>query len=136
MIVTSTKTASCTLPPSQKNPDPTCTITPTLVTAAALSTGASASATGAAKARRNLYDRAVPLDREARVAERKARREASNKLQRRAPDAATTTVTEQNTVRHLCNAKSIMRFADLPIVTLHHRHFDHHRPCHYSYLDL
>ncbi|KAH0292975.1 hypothetical protein KCU71_g15085, partial [Aureobasidium melanogenum] len=116
-VSTITKTAHCSMPPSQRWPDPTCTITPTLVTAAALSTDAStisatasssssaaassspAASTSAAaqKVRRGLFDRAVPLDRAARVAERKARREASQKLHRRAPDSATTTVTELNT---------------------------------------
>ncbi|KAG9701242.1 hypothetical protein KCU95_g4688, partial [Aureobasidium melanogenum] len=114
-VSTITKTAHCSMPPSQRWPDPKCTITPTLVTAAALSTGASttsataaastsASASSAAsssaaaqKIRRGLFDRAVPLDRAARIAERKARREASQKLHRRAPDSATTTVTELNT---------------------------------------
>ncbi|KAG9957957.1 hypothetical protein KCU61_g8755, partial [Aureobasidium melanogenum] len=101
-VSTITKTAQCSMPPSQRWPDPKCTITPTLVTAAALSTDASttsAASTSAAaqKVRRGLFDRAVPLDRAARVAERKARREASQKLHRRAPDSATTTVTELNT---------------------------------------
>ncbi|KAG9588769.1 hypothetical protein KCU86_g10178, partial [Aureobasidium melanogenum] len=102
-VSTITKTAHCSMPPSQRWPDPKCTITPTLVTAAALSTDASttsaAASTSAAaqKVRRGLFDRAVPLDRAARVAERKARREASQKLHRRAPDSATTTVTELNT---------------------------------------
>jgi hypothetical protein len=103
---TKTRTAACSMPPSQRWPDPTCTITPTLVTAAALSTDStdsatatSASVTSAAPARRGLFDRAVPLDRAARVAERKARREANNKLHRRAPDSATTTMTQTDTVR-------------------------------------
>jgi hypothetical protein len=103
---TKTRTAACSMPPSQRWPDPTCTITPTLVTAAALSTdnadsatATSASVTSAAPARRGLFDRAVPLDRAARVAERKARREANNKLHRRAPDSATTTMTQTDTVR-------------------------------------
>ncbi|KAH0269409.1 hypothetical protein KCU91_g8739, partial [Aureobasidium melanogenum] len=98
-VSTITKTAHCSMPPSQRWPDPKCTITPTLVTAAALSTDASTTSAAAAaqKVRRGLFDRAVPLDRAARVAERKARREASQKLHRRAPDSATTTVTELNT---------------------------------------
>lgn len=106
ILTTKTITATCSIPTTQKYPDPTCTITPTLITAAALSTDDSASSTAAAtpsasaavKIRRGLFDRSVPLEREARIAERKARREAANKLQRRAPDVATTTLTESNTV--------------------------------------
>ncbi|THX89918.1 hypothetical protein D6D05_00897 [Aureobasidium pullulans] len=105
ILTTKTITATCSIPTTQKYPDPTCTITPTLITAAALSTDDSASSTAAAtpsasaavKIRRGLFDRSVPLEREARIAERKARREAANKLQRRAPDVATTTLTETNT---------------------------------------
>lgn len=84
------------------------------MTAAALSTdsaaaSSTAAATGAAKARRGLYDRAVPLDREARIAERKARRQANKKLQRRAPDLATTTLTVLDTVR-------FATFSPLPVI--------------------
>jgi hypothetical protein len=115
---TKTVTASCSMPPSQRWPDPTCTITPTLVTAAALSTDAgsstgsasSVSATSTAPAvRRGLFDRAVPLDRAARIAERKARREANNKLHRRAPDSATTTMTQTDTVSSICLAFPLLQ---------------------------
>lgn len=127
VVVTKTETASCSMPPSQRWPDPKCTITPTLVTAAALSTDSSDSSTKAAsspastsaaatpaaqKVRRGLFDRAVPLDRAARLAERKARREASQKLHRRAPDSATTTVTELNTVRIIPSCIFLISFAN------------------------
>lgn len=128
VVVTTTKTAFCSMPPSQRWPDPTCTITPTLVTAAALSTDSSHSSTKATsspaatsaaatpvaqKVRRGLFDRAVPLDRAARIAERKARREASQKLHRRAPDSATTTVTQLDTVRIIPACIFLISFADL-----------------------
>ncbi|KAI4726714.1 hypothetical protein E4T49_05550 [Aureobasidium sp. EXF-10728] len=122
VLTTKTITASCSMPPSQQWPDPTCTITPTLVTAAALSTDDSASSTKSASAaataattssapaqkiRRGLFDRAVPLDRAARIAERKARREASNKLHRRAPDSATTTMTQTDTSLYITSTSVI-----------------------------
>lgn len=72
---TKTKTATCSIPAKQSNPDPTCKITPTLVSAAALSTGSSAKF-------RRVLDRRVPVDREQRIKERKQR---LAKLQKRAP---------------------------------------------------
>ncbi|KAI5205017.1 hypothetical protein E4T39_03285 [Aureobasidium subglaciale] len=102
ILVTKTNTATCSIPTTADLPDPTATITPSLVTAAALSTdSASATSTAAVKYRRGLFDRAVPIDREARIAERKARRQANNKLQKRAPDFATTTLTETNTALYI-----------------------------------
>ncbi|KAG9694475.1 hypothetical protein KCU95_g5619, partial [Aureobasidium melanogenum] len=119
-VSTITKTAHCSMPPSQRWPDPKCTITPTLVTAAALSTDASttsASASATPKVRRGLFDRAVPLEREARLAERKARRETRQKmnLHRRAPDSATTTVTELNT--YLYSTSTVVTTTDATTMT-------------------
>ena len=65
-----TSTATCIIPTKQTSPDPPCTITPSLVTAAALETPASA------KMRR------VPVDRAQRIQERKERLGA---LRKRAP---------------------------------------------------
>jgi len=107
-VVTRTKTASCLVPRRQQHPDPTCTITPTLVSAAALSTSPAQQAKGWGnfdnnnrfnngrfnRGHRNL-DRAVPLDREQRIAERKAR--LARGLEKRSPDNATVTVTDTNT---------------------------------------
>ena len=91
-VVTRTKTASCHVPRRQQHPDPKCRITPTLVSAAALQTSQ-------AKGRfRRVKDRSVPADRAQRIAERKARL-ARGELQKRAPDNATVTVTDTNTVR-------------------------------------
>ena len=73
--VISTKTATCVLPTKQPNPDPTCTITPSLVVAAALETNTSAKI-------RRVLDRHVPLDRAQRI---KERNERLGHLQKRAP---------------------------------------------------
>lgn len=73
--VVQTQTASCVLPTKPTKHDPTCTIRPSLVHAAALETAS------AAKFRRVL-DRPVPLDRALRIRERKER---LAKLQKRAP---------------------------------------------------
>lgn len=97
-----TSTATCITPTKQKSPDPTCTITPTVVTAAAFETPASA------KVRR------APVNRAQRIQERKER---LGGLQKRAEgriffafdaehqqlmifypaDCATITVTDMNT---------------------------------------
>lgn len=97
-----TSTATCITPTKQTTPDPTCTITPSLATAAASETPASA------KIRR------VPVDRGQRIQERK---EHLGVLQKRSPgriffafdaeyrqlmisyaaDSATITVTDLNT---------------------------------------
>lgn len=91
LVITKTHTATCSVPPKQPHADPTCTITPTLVSAAALSTSA-------AKLR---YDRRVPADRAQRIAERKARLEAAAPLRKRSPDQASVTVTgKSSTIVH------------------------------------
>lgn len=77
--IVQTKTASCVLPTKQSNPDPTCTITPSLVVAAALQTSASAKF-------RRVLDRRVPFDRAQRIKERKER---LARLQKRAPGRVT-----------------------------------------------
>lgn len=82
-LITKIHTATCSIPPVQPTRDPTCSITPTLVTAAALSTSGS----------KLRFDRRVPLDRAERIAERKARLDAAAPLKKRAPDSATVTVT-------------------------------------------
>ncbi|KAK3112506.1 hypothetical protein LTR53_011160 [Teratosphaeriaceae sp. CCFEE 6253] len=88
-----TKTAFqiCSIPPRQPWADPWCTITPTLVSAAALSTN---SVAAHAARRRGIVHR-VPSDREVRIAERKARL-ARARVDRRDTTASTTTVTETN----------------------------------------
>lgn len=85
-----THTQSCSIPPLQPTADPTCSITPTLVTAAALSTDAAK-----AKFRRVPDASAVPMDRAQRIAERKAR--LAGGLEKRGLDVATTTITDTNT---------------------------------------
>ncbi|KAL8821165.1 MAG: hypothetical protein Q9191_007365 [Dirinaria sp. TL-2023a] len=83
--VTSTSTATCVTPAKQTSPDPTATITPTAITAAALQTPASG-----AKFRR------VPVDREQRLKQR-----AERMVNKRAPDAPTITVTDTNTADYV-----------------------------------
>lgn len=97
-VVTVVKTASCTVPSKASTVDPTCTITPTLVTAAALETAT----TAAARFRRMPEARAVPLNRDERIAERKARLAEKRALNKRAPDSATITVTGMNTHSSVC----------------------------------
>lgn len=85
-LSTFTHTASCTTS-KQSTPDPICTITPTLVTAAALQTAA-------AKAKfRRVPDAMAIADRDTRIAERKARMAEKRALIKRSPDSATVTVT-------------------------------------------
>ncbi|KAK4893905.1 hypothetical protein LTR27_007711 [Elasticomyces elasticus] len=93
-IITKTKTMTCSIPHRQPWADPTCTITPTLVSAAALSTDSAA--TTSAPARRRDNARRVPSEREVRIAERKARL-AGGKKEKRALDFPTTTITDLNT---------------------------------------
>jgi len=90
-LITKIHTASCKVPRKQQHPDPTCSITPTLVKAAALET--------ASPTAMRFMDRSVPLAREQRIAERKARLAEARVLEKRAPDNATVTVTDTNTVR-------------------------------------
>lgn len=73
--VITTKTATCVLPTKQPYPDPTCTITPSLVVAAALETNTSSKI-------RRVIDRHVPLDQAQRI---KERNERLGHLQKRAP---------------------------------------------------
>ncbi|KAL1297196.1 hypothetical protein AAFC00_004766 [Neodothiora populina] len=94
-IVTKSRTATCSIPARQTFPDPTCTITPTLVTAAALQTDA-------AKAKfRRVPDAIAILDRDTRIAERKARLAERRAIAKRTPDAATVTVTDTNTADYI-----------------------------------
>ncbi|GAM83351.1 hypothetical protein ANO11243_013380 [Dothideomycetidae sp. 11243] len=90
--VTSTHTAHCTVPHRQPHPDPTCTFTPTKITAAALQTQA--------RRIRGMSDRRVPTDRKQRLQERKDRLEVAPAAhpRKRGVDSATTTVTATNTV--------------------------------------
>ncbi|TKX23282.1 hypothetical protein C1H76_4349 [Elsinoe australis] len=108
--VTVTETASCSIP-EQKTDSP-CKFTPTLVAAAAMMTDAPAPP---APRFRPVYERrsdgkavpkgrVVPVDRARRVKERKERLAAARGVQKRSPDSATVTVTDQNT-------------ADFPTVT-------------------
>jgi len=91
-----TYTASCHVPKRQQHPDPKCTITPTLVSAAALSTSSANKKHKKVRGgSRRIIDREVSLDREQRIAERKARLGAG--LEKRSPDNATVTVTDTNT---------------------------------------
>lgn len=89
--VTSTHTAHCTVPHRQPHPDPTCTFTPTKITAAALQTQA--------RRIRGMSDRRVPTDRKQRLQERKDRLEVAPAAhpRKRGVDSATTTVTATNT---------------------------------------
>lgn len=91
-LLVKTHTATCSVPKKQATPDPTCSITPTLMSAAALQTASSA------KFRR--LDRRVPLDRAQRIAERKARLAERSELEKRAPDAAVVTSTDTNTCEY------------------------------------
>ncbi|KAK3638306.1 hypothetical protein LTR56_013135 [Elasticomyces elasticus] len=93
-IITKTKTMTCSVPHRQPWADPTCTITPTLVSAAALSTDGAATTSSPARRRDNA--RRVPSEREIRIAERKARL-AGGKKEKRALDFPTTTITDLNT---------------------------------------
>ncbi|KAK3111847.1 hypothetical protein LTR53_012479 [Teratosphaeriaceae sp. CCFEE 6253] len=90
-LVTKTTIQTCSIPPRQPWADPWCTITPTLVSAAAISTN---SVAAHAARRRGIVHR-VPSDREVRVAERKARL-AGAQVDRRDTMASSTTVTETN----------------------------------------
>ena len=92
-VIVQTHTASCHVPMRQQHPDPKCTFTPTLIKAAALETSASKAHA------RDVAGRSVPLDREVRIAERKAALAERAVLEKRSPDNATTTVTDTNTVR-------------------------------------
>ncbi|KAK5739199.1 hypothetical protein LTR17_005500 [Elasticomyces elasticus] len=92
-IITKTKTMTCSIPHRQPWADPTCTITPTLISAAALSTDAAA--TTSAQARRRDNARRVPFEREVRIAERKAR--LAGGKEKRALDFPTTIITDLNT---------------------------------------
>lgn len=85
---TVTHTASCDQPRRPSRNDPTCSFTPTLVTAAALEPTASSL---------RLRDRSVPIDREERIRERKERLRKFHPLEKRAPDVETTTITETDT---------------------------------------
>ncbi|GAB7340216.1 hypothetical protein MBLNU457_6682t1 [Dothideomycetes sp. NU457] len=85
-------TATCRLPKRQQHPDPKCSITPTLISAAALSTSSSNKKAKKFRGGKRVVDREVSLDREQRIAERKARL-----LHKRSPDNATVTVTDTNT---------------------------------------
>ncbi|KAK4958862.1 hypothetical protein LTR10_003659 [Elasticomyces elasticus] len=93
-IITKTKTMTCSVPHRQPWADPTCTITPTLVSAAALSTDGAGTTSSPARRRDNA--RRVPSEREIRIAERKARL-AVGKKEKRALDFPTTTITDLNT---------------------------------------
>ncbi|KAL9097159.1 MAG: hypothetical protein Q9165_000586 [Trypethelium subeluteriae] len=98
---TATKTASCKTPIRAQTADPTATITPTLITAAALQSSSASANVAAAIKRRGRVDRRVPLDAEQRIAERKAKIAARGArfagIEKRAPDLATTTITDTNT---------------------------------------
>ena len=85
---TVTHTASCNQPRRPSRNDPTCSFTPTLVTAAALEPTANSF---------RLRDRHVPADREERIRERNERLRKLHPLEKRAPDVETTTITETDT---------------------------------------
>ncbi|KAI9664628.1 MAG: hypothetical protein M1821_006074 [Bathelium mastoideum] len=96
-LTTVTKTASCKTGVRASTTDPTATITPTIVTAAALSTGGVKP--------RGRFDRRVPTNAEERIAQRKAkiaaRRAGLAGLVKRSPDQATVTVTDTNTADYV-----------------------------------
>ncbi|KAK5116862.1 hypothetical protein LTR85_009122 [Meristemomyces frigidus] len=112
-LVTKTVVQTCSIPPTQRWPDPFCTITPTLVSAAALST-ASAEATSAGRRRDNM--RRVPADRAARIAERKARLAAARK-EKRGLDVATTTLTDLNTSDYVTTTSTSTAATSTMIIT-------------------
>ena len=95
---TVTHTASCDHPRRPSRNDPTCSFTPTLVTAAALEPTANSF---------RLRDRHVPVDREERVRQRKERLQELHSLQKRAPDVETTTITETDTEMYITSTSTI-----------------------------
>ncbi|KAL9065001.1 MAG: hypothetical protein Q9157_007631 [Trypethelium eluteriae] len=98
---TATKTASCKAPIKPQTADPTATITPTLITAAALQSSSPSASAAVAIKRRSRVDRRVPLDAEQRISERKAKIAARGArfadIEKRGVDQTVTTITDTNT---------------------------------------
>lgn len=117
-LTTKTVLQTCSVPHRQQRHDPWCKITPTLVSAAALSTETtSASSSANTPARRRDNARRVPSDRETRIAERKARMAAAGGLEKRGLDLATTTVTDQNSLDYPIVTSTITAAASTLFVT-------------------
>ncbi|KAM0716460.1 hypothetical protein Q7P37_007905 [Cladosporium fusiforme] len=107
-VITKTKTKTCSLPRRQPHRDPWCTITPTLVHAAALETPtASTSSKKSGAHRREDIVRRIPADLAERLAERKARLQEAEVLEKRGLDNATATITETDTSKFSTSTVSV-----------------------------
>lgn len=109
-VITKTKTKTCSVPRRQPTRDPWCTITPTLVHAAALETSSTPIATSSSKSgshRRQDAVHKLPLDIEQRLAERRARLAEAPVLEKRGLDNATATLTETDTSKFSTSTVSV-----------------------------
>jgi len=95
-----TKTAICHAPSRPNNGDPTAAITPTLVNGAAPSTNT-------AKMNGTRPHRHIVFDRARRIRDRKERLAHFNKLNKRAPELATVTITDTNTSDFVTSTSTI-----------------------------
>lgn len=104
---TTVVTASCSIPPKQWRPDPTCHITPTLIHAAALEPTSRS-------VKFRIKDRSV-LDDKAKFLEERHERLAH--LAKRAPDSPTVTVTDQNTSDYITTTSTVTAAASTLTIT-------------------